>query len=243
MAKRTDYGAVIEKVFFDGYKKGATEVEFKRQDLHDAAKSLGIVISNIGDALYSFRFRQSLPDKILATQTKGTQWVIEGLGRAKYAFRLLRANRITPNQDLILVKVPDATPELIAAYSLTDEHALLAKVRYNRLVNRRWPHGRVRSGRQARRSRRATRAQALRPRALRHHPATRFGAAIHGGCSVISLIMCLRCVDRFRSRTTQKAFHVQRTFSFPFPFLKGFNLDETATRFRASPKQAHARLV
>lgn len=31
-------------------------------------------------------------------------------------------------------KIPNATPAIIAMYALSDEQALLAKVRYNRLV-------------------------------------------------------------------------------------------------------------
>ena len=33
------------------------------------------------------------------------------------------------------IKIPDATPEIIAANALSDEQALLAKVRYNRLID------------------------------------------------------------------------------------------------------------
>lgn len=33
------------------------------------------------------------------------------------------------------IKTPDATPEIAAAYALSDEQALLAKVRYNRLLD------------------------------------------------------------------------------------------------------------
>ena len=33
------------------------------------------------------------------------------------------------------IKVPDATPEIITKYSLSDEQALLAKIRYNRLLD------------------------------------------------------------------------------------------------------------
>jgi len=33
------------------------------------------------------------------------------------------------------IKIPDNTPEIIAAYALDDEQALLAKVRYNRLID------------------------------------------------------------------------------------------------------------
>jgi hypothetical protein len=61
--------------------------------------------------------------------------VIEGAGRSKYAFKLVRINRIVPNRKLIAVKIPDATPEIVNAYALSDEQALLAKVRYNRLID------------------------------------------------------------------------------------------------------------
>ena len=38
--------------------------------------------------------------------------------------------------DIAAIKIPDATPEIIAAYALgDDEQALLAKVRYNRLID------------------------------------------------------------------------------------------------------------
>ena len=40
-----------------------------------------------------------------------------------------------PNEDLPTIDLPDATPELIRAYSLDDEQALLAIIRYNRLID------------------------------------------------------------------------------------------------------------
>lgn len=70
-----------------------------------------------------------------ATQREGKEWIIDGAGRSKYAFKLVKINRITPNTDLITIKIPDATPEIVSQYALTDEQALLAKVRYNRLVD------------------------------------------------------------------------------------------------------------
>jgi hypothetical protein len=42
---------------------------------------------------------------------------------------------ITPRRDLAAIKIPDATPEIISGYALGDEQALLAKVRYNRLID------------------------------------------------------------------------------------------------------------
>ena len=63
------------------------------------------------------------------------EWIIEGVGRARYAFKLVRINRILPNLALITIKIPDSTPEIVTAYALSDEQALLAKVRYNRLID------------------------------------------------------------------------------------------------------------
>ncbi|MGQ0815649.1 MAG: hypothetical protein ACT4O1_14535 [Gemmatimonadota bacterium] len=40
-----------------------------------------------------------------------------------------------PNLDLLEIRIPDATPGMIVRYALTDEQALLAKLRYNRLVD------------------------------------------------------------------------------------------------------------
>jgi hypothetical protein len=47
----------------------------------------------------------------------------------------VKLNRIIPRDELITIKIPDATPEIIVAYALSDEQALLAKVRYNRLID------------------------------------------------------------------------------------------------------------
>jgi hypothetical protein len=40
-----------------------------------------------------------------------------------------------PDNDLAHTKVPDATPGVVSRYALSDEQALLAKLRYNRLVD------------------------------------------------------------------------------------------------------------
>jgi hypothetical protein len=58
-----------------------------------------------------------------------------GRGKSLYCFKLVSINRIVPNTNLVAIKVPDATPEIISAYALSDEQALLAKVRYNRLLD------------------------------------------------------------------------------------------------------------
>ena len=137
MAKATvDYNAVIEKVFFDGYRQGETEFGFERRALKDAAAALGLdEAANLGDVIYSYRYRRGLPESILATQPDGYEWIIEGSGIGRYRFRLVTKTRIVPRSDLVVVDIPDATPEMIRAYRMDDEQALLAMVRYNRLID------------------------------------------------------------------------------------------------------------
>lgn len=137
MAKALNrYGSLIDKVFFDRYKEGAKSLDFTREDIETAASALSIKLpKNLGDVLYSFRFRNALPDRIVATQPEGMEWVIELAGRALYKFSLVKANRVLPREDLVRIDIPDATPELIRAYALDDEQALLAIVRYNRLID------------------------------------------------------------------------------------------------------------
>ena len=130
------YLMLIEKIFFDRYSKGVEILEFERLALETAAKTLKIKLpKNLGDVIYAIRYRIELPKKIRETQPSGMEWTIEGSGRSKYAFRLSRINRLAPNPNLATIKIPDATPEIIGAYALSDEQALLAKLRYNRLVD------------------------------------------------------------------------------------------------------------
>jgi len=93
------------------------------------------VPKNLGDVLYSFRYRRPLPDSILATCGHGQEWIIKSVGSAKYSFRLMPVTRIEPQQGRYQIKVPDATPEIVAQHKLSDEQALLARLRYNRLID------------------------------------------------------------------------------------------------------------
>ncbi|MCY4234808.1 MAG: endonuclease [Cyanobacteria bacterium MAG CAR2_bin_4] len=130
------YGVLIEKIFFDRYTDGTNEIKFARTAIEDAAEILDIRLpKSLGDILYSFRFRAALPEHIVETQPEGMEWVIELAGRAVYKFRLVKINRILPREDLIVINIPDATPQLIRAYAFDDEQALLAIIRYNRLID------------------------------------------------------------------------------------------------------------
>jgi hypothetical protein len=130
------YRVLIERVFFDHWSEGATDFEFARDEIETVAGELEIALpKNLGDLIYSFRFRVPLPDKIIGTQPEGLEWIIEGAGKARYRFRLFKITRILPSEALKSIAIPDATPEFIRAYALDDEQALLAIVRYNRLID------------------------------------------------------------------------------------------------------------
>lgn len=130
------YQAIIESVFALHHRPGLPSFIFTREEIASAAKRLQVDLpKNVGDVVYSVRYRNELPATILSTAQSGREWIIEGAGRGQYRFRQVTLNRIVPREDLVSIKLPDATPEIIGAYALGDEQALLAKVRYNRLVD------------------------------------------------------------------------------------------------------------
>jgi hypothetical protein len=130
------YQAIIADVFKKHYRAGKTNVEFSRDEFVAIAESLTIKLpKNIGDVVYSFRYRNDLPQSIRTTAKNGFEWIITGKGRGLYEFKQVKIARIVPRDELLTIKIPDATPEIISAYAQSDEQAILAKVRYNRLVD------------------------------------------------------------------------------------------------------------
>lgn len=136
MNQKNVYTAIIERIFHSKYKPGTREVNFEREELVTAANDLKIELpKNLGDLVYSLRYRAGLPDSIQKLAGEGETWIIRPSGRAKYRFVLVRSKPIVPNENMSTTKVPDATPGVVAKYALSDEQALLAKVRYNRLID------------------------------------------------------------------------------------------------------------
>lgn len=137
MAKKSGiYSAILERIFSSKYKAGMRQVNFEREDIIKCAQELNIGLpKNVGDLIYSFRYRAELPESIQKQASSGQIWIIRGSGSAKYRFVLIRDVPLIPSPNLAETKVPDATPGVVAKYALTDEQALLARVRYNRLVD------------------------------------------------------------------------------------------------------------
>jgi len=136
MAEANRYTRIIEKIFLSGHQKGTREVQFDRTDIEKVARQLGISLpKNLGDVIYSFRYRTPLPQTIQRRAPKGEEWIIRPAGRSKYCFVAVKVAKIEPTKRMAETKVPDATPGVISMYALNDEQALLAKLRYNRLVD------------------------------------------------------------------------------------------------------------
>ncbi len=130
------YEKIIDRLFFAHYEKGMREVEVHRDEIAPIAAKLKIVLpDNLGDVIYSFRYRSQLPENIRKLAASDEEWLIRPAGKSRYKFGLVRKVALASNPSLSKIKVPDATPGIIARYALNDEQALLARLRYNRLVD------------------------------------------------------------------------------------------------------------
>lgn len=130
------YERIIERLFFAHYQGGAREVEVHRDEIPPIAAKLKIALpDNQGDVIYSFRYRAALPESIRKLAGAGEEWLIRPAGKSRYRFVLVKQVALMPNPALVRTKIPDATPGIIARYALNDEQALLARLRYNRLID------------------------------------------------------------------------------------------------------------
>jgi len=117
MASQNRYLPLIEKIFFERYSEGATELEFARTDLEEAAATLGINLpKNLGDVIYAIRYRIEFPEEILATQPEGMQWIIEGAGKAQYLFKLVK---VVEEKHYRLVPASKISDKELRRYSAT----------------------------------------------------------------------------------------------------------------------------
>ena len=130
------YALIIEQIFLDCYQDGMEVVPFERTEIEDKARTLGIRLpKNLGDVIYSFKYRVPLPESIVNRAPTDKVWVIVNRGRGKYAFEAKSAAYIQPDDMLVEIKILDATPGMVEKYATDDEQALLSKLRYNRLLD------------------------------------------------------------------------------------------------------------
>src|SRR5258708_38459963 len=117
MSELNRYAQIIERIFLDRFQAGMREVPFEREDLVSVARTLKVRLpKNLGDLVYTFRYRGALPDSIRATAPQGQHWIIRPAGRARYCFALTSQPAIVPNDLLAETKIPNSTPGLIEMY-------------------------------------------------------------------------------------------------------------------------------
>jgi len=121
------------KVFEHNYKEGAQQVSFTLDDIREAIREVGYKERNVPDLRYQYvSGRAPLPRNI----EKLGPWMIEGRGKGRYAFvRISKPTAVAVPDDLMVIPVPDATPEIVLAYAGSDEQGILAKILYNRLID------------------------------------------------------------------------------------------------------------
>lgn len=136
VSSKNNYDNIIAKIFENHYHKGITEFEFDRDEFVQVSQEIGEKVpKNLGDVIYSYRFRKSLPDSITSTAPEKKEWQILLAGRGHYRFALSVEDKIIPTDLLAEIRIPDSTPGLISLYAYSDEQALLAILRYNRLLD------------------------------------------------------------------------------------------------------------
>ncbi len=127
---------VIVNVFKKHYRRGLSEIPFSMDDIREAIKKVSqenpsYRENNVADVRYQYTSgRRSLPAEI----DELGPWMIEGRGKASYAFiRLKKSPHVDISSDLHAILLPDATPEIVLEYAGSDEQGILAKLRYNRI--------------------------------------------------------------------------------------------------------------
>lgn len=128
-----EYDLVIIELFRRLYKKGMSKLPFSKNDIERIAADLKLSIRNLPDVTYTYRSgRSPLPPEIL----RHGHWAIDGAGKSRYVFvKMSRAPYFDLPEDMDRTPIPDATPQIVLDYQSTDEQAVLARVRYNRLVD------------------------------------------------------------------------------------------------------------
>jgi hypothetical protein len=68
------------------------------------ATEIGIILpDNLGDIVYSFRYRTELPLSITSKSPEGYEWIILPNGRSRYKLSLVKQAKFLPNPDFLQI--------------------------------------------------------------------------------------------------------------------------------------------
>jgi hypothetical protein len=133
----TRYVRIMRRLFDEKWSTSSPGFEWERTELKRIANGLGIEVpENLGDNIYSIRHgREDLPREIRDLAPSGRAWVLLPNGRGKYKFVLAERAFLDADESKEPIKIPDSTPQIVARYAKDDEQAVLARIRYCRLVD------------------------------------------------------------------------------------------------------------
>jgi hypothetical protein len=116
---------------------GPEGFEWSRKDIDRIADDLRMDrIKNLGDTVYSIRHgRLELPLDIKAMIPPNRAWLLLPNGKSDYRFVVAERSVLDIDLARKAVKIPDSTPQIVARYAKDDEQAVLARIRYCRLVD------------------------------------------------------------------------------------------------------------
>lgn len=133
----TRYVQAMRRLFDKKWNRGSKGFDWKRDELTEIATELGFAApKNLGDNIYSIRHgREDLPEEIRNLAPPGKAWLLLPNGKSTYRFVLAERAFLDPDSSKQPIKIPDSTPQLVARYAKRDEQAVLARIRYCRLVD------------------------------------------------------------------------------------------------------------
>lgn len=122
------YSDTITEIFSTYYSPGITEFTFRRDEI-------SLNVKNLGDVIYTYRYRSPFPKQILDTEPAGLNWIIKPSGDASYTFKLAKGCRITPDFSLPANTISDLSSDLVKRHRTNDEQAALSMIRENRILD------------------------------------------------------------------------------------------------------------
>ena len=133
----TRYIRIMDKLFQEKWDGSQAGFVWDRDELSRISNDLNIIPpKNLGDNIYSIRHgRETLPEPILALAPEGKTWLLLPHGKSSYNFVLADRAFLDPDPSKRPIKIPDSTPQIVARYAKRDEQAVLARIRYCRLVD------------------------------------------------------------------------------------------------------------
>lgn len=131
------YIRIMKALFQEKWNKHSTGFDWERTDIPRLAKALQFEEpKNLGDNIYSIRHgREDLPLEIRELAPAGKFWLLLPNGKSAYRFVLADRAFLDPDPAKKPIKIPDSTPQIVARYAKKDEQAVLARIRYCRLVD------------------------------------------------------------------------------------------------------------